>query len=305
MALTGATGFIGTTLSRELRQRGLRVRALVRDARRADMLAAQGVELVTGDLSDRAALGRLVEDAAAVVHAAGAVRGACAADFDRVNVAGTEAVCAALAAAAPQARLLLVSSLAAREPQLSWYAHSKRAAEEVVHSAPVQDWVIVRPPAVYGPGDREMLPVFNAMRRGWAPVPGACEARFSLVYVDDLCRALADCLASPAAAGGTFTPCDGHPGGYDWREACAIAAEVFKRPVRPLVVPAPLLNAVAATNLGLARLRGSLPMLTPPKLRELRHTDWTADNAGLTEVTGWRPAIDLRAGLEILFGEAA
>lgn len=201
---------------------------------------------------------------------------------------------------APAARLLLVSSLAAREPQLSWYAASKRAGEDLVTARSDLDWVVVRPPAVYGPGDREMLPVFQWMSRGIALVPGSPGSRISLIHVHDLVASLIACLTGNTARHGVFTPCDGKQGGYDWHEMAALAAATWHRRVRIWKVPAPLLDGVARINLLAARLTGGAPMLTPSKLRELRHPDWVVDNASIHEATGWEPEIDLARGMEAL-----
>jgi len=269
----------------------------VRSAAAATELASRGIETVRGDLEDATALETLVRGCAAVVHAAGAVRGACQADFDRVNVRGTANLLAATRAAAPAARFLLLSSLAAREPALSWYAASKRSAEALLAGDDRLDWVVLRPPAVYGPGDREMLPVFRMMARGIAPVPGSPRSRLSLVHVADLSEAIITCLESPAVRHRTFYPDDGKPGGYDWTELAAAAGAVWGRRVRLLPLPRRLLDLVARANLALAGLTGRAPMLTPAKLRELRHEDWVVDSAPLTGATGWRPGIPLAEGL--------
>jgi nucleoside-diphosphate-sugar epimerase len=260
---------------------------------------ARGAIPVAGDLGDRDALRRLVSGCSAVIHAAGAVRGACARDFDRVNVEGTAALCEVVAQTAPSARLLALSSLAAREPALSWYAASKRAAEERVAASEL-DWIILRPPAVYGPGDREMRAVFRTMARGLAPVPGSPAARCSLIHVEDLARAILACLHSPQSRHRTLCLDDGKRGGYDWVELAELASEVYGRKVHLLRVPGLLLDGVAGLNLQLARLRGRAPMLTPAKLRELRHPDWTVDNDEISALTGWRPSVRLRTGLAAL-----
>jgi len=285
-------------------QQGLRVRALVRDPLLAKTLLAQDVALVEGDLQNPEALQQLVADSSAVVHCAGAVRGGSQQDFDKVNVAGTAALLAAIESQAANTRLLLLSSLAAREPQLSWYAHSKRDAETLLQESAELDWVIVRPPAVYGPGDKEMLPVFQTMARGLATVPGTAEARISLIHVDDLSIAIIACLQSGRAIHHTLSLCDGKPGGYDWHELAVIVGSIWGRRVRIWRVPAWLLNLVARCNLRLARITGSAPMLTPAKLRELRHSDWVVDNKAIGEVTGWSPTIDLRKGLAALRNSA-
>jgi 2-alkyl-3-oxoalkanoate reductase len=245
-------------------------------------------------------LSRFAANCDAVVHAAGAVRGNSQDDFDRVNVAGTAAVLTALRAQARPPRLLLLSSIVAREPQLSWYSHSKREGEKLLEQAPGLEWTILRPPAVYGPGDKEMLPIFQSMYRGIALVPGSPEARTSLIHVSDLVTALVACLMSAAATGQTFALCDGKSGGYNWREMADIAAQHWSRPVRIWPVPRWLLDAIAALNSAVAGLTGRAAMLTPPKLRELRHEDWVADNAAITAATGWKPAIELNSGLATL-----
>ena len=287
-------------LCAELLQRGFKVRALVRSPDKAGQLAGLGVELVQGDLHDTAALQQLVAGSAAVIHAAGAVRGRSQADFDHINVSGCANVLAAIEAHAASARLLLVSSLAAREPQLSWYSASKRAGEDLVSGHQDLDWIVIRPPAVYGPGDREMLPVFQWMARGIALVPGSPTARTSLVHVTDLVTAILACLQSAASRHQVLSLCDGQPGGYSWHEMAAAAAATWGRTVRLWQVPTWLLNTVAQVNIYTARLTGAAPMLTPAKLRELRHNDWVVDNTAITAATGWEPATSLSEGLQQL-----
>lgn len=207
---------------------------------------------------------------------------------------------AATRSAAQPPRLLLLSSLAAREPQLSWYARSKRDGEELLRGEIDLDWIILRPPAVYGPGDKEMLPVFEAMSRGIALVAGSSEARISLVHVDDLVAAIIACLQSDATSRHTYSPCDGRDNGYNWHEMAAIAGAVWSRRVRLWNIPAWLLDQVAWLNLRIARLTGRAPMLTPAKLRELRHPNWVVDHRDLTAATGWQPETGLERGLQQL-----
>jgi len=268
----------------------------VRTPSRAGALQQRGVEVVEGDLADTGALGRLANGCAALVHAAGAVRGNSQEDFDRVNIAGTRAVLAAVTGQREQPRLLMLSSLAAREPDLSWYSRSKRGAEDLVTASDL-DWIALRPPAVYGPGDVEMLPLFRAMARGIATVPGSLDARTSLIHVDDLVAGILACLESDRVRGQVLYLCDGAPNGYSWSDMAAAVEARCGRRVRLWRVPGPLLDAVATANSALARLTGRAPMLTPPKLRELRHPDWVVDNGAIAAATGWEPALDLAAGL--------
>ena len=185
IAITGATGFIGQRLARALIKAGHELRALTRQPSAA---LPPEIEQISGDLADTDALGHLVRGVDAVMHLAGAVRGAKANDFDRPNVQGTRNLLLQMQHEAPACPLLFISSLAAREPALSHYAASTRQAEHrLVELANERPWLILRPPAVYGPGDREMLPVFRFMARtGIAPCAGKHSDRLSLIFVDDL-----------------------------------------------------------------------------------------------------------------------
>ncbi len=244
-----------------------------------------------------------MQDVDYVVHCAGTVRGASYKDFAATNVVGTEHIVATAEQMATPPPLLMLSSIVAREPQLSWYASSKRAGEDVLTSSKLH-WCVLRPPAVYGPGDREMLAIFEAMSRGFAPVAGSRSARNSLIHVDDLVQACLFCLGADNTYGHIYELHDGREGGYDWDELAEIASTVYQRPVRALPIPRWLLNTVATINLGIARVTGGAPMLTPAKLRELRHPNWVASNQPLTAACGWQPQIGLEQGLDSLLKAA-
>lgn len=272
IAITGATGFIGRHLLQALGRHRLRV--LVRRAR----AMPDGVGTVTGDLLDADALGRLVAGADVVIHLAGLVKARSAEEFFAVNEAGTRSLLAAMDSRAPGARFVHVSSLAARAPHLSPYGASKRAAEEAVEACG-RPAVIVRPPGVYGPGDREILALLRAAARGWLPVPGNAENRVSLIYGPDLAALLAALADADGLPGMTIEPDDGAPAGYSYRELAVLLARVTGRPVRPLVIPAPVLHAAGALNAMLAAVVGRPAMLSAAKARELLHPDWVVTGA--------------------------
>jgi len=294
VALTGATGFIGTHLRSAFLDRGWQVRAL---ARRPPANEPR-VEWLAGDLHDADALARLVDGAGVVVHCAGRVRGSAAAQFNHANAQGTRQLVRAAAAQRPWPRFLLMSSLAARQPELSWYAASKRLAEEfMVRHADAMPWAALRPTAVYGPGDRELTPLFECMQRGLLPVLGPLRGRISLLHVQDLVEAVLCWAQSARPVRGVFEIHDGSPEGYSWRELMTLAEEIWGRPVRRLPIHRGLLRGVGAVNLGLAWLAGYDPMLTPGKVRELRHPDWRCDNGPFSAAVGWSPRVTLSAAL--------
>ena len=306
VALTGATGFVGTALRQQLVASGYRVRALYRPRPGRVVKDTPGVEWIPGDLADHVALATLVKGADAFVHCAGSVRGARRADFDRVNEQGVLDTVRAAHGEPGCRRYLLISSLAAREPQLSDYAGSKWRGERALEAnAGRLAWTALRPPAVYGPGDREMLPLFQGMARGLAPIPGDGKGRFSLIHVADLATAVVAWLATGGDSGNTYELDDGHENGYDWDTVLATASRVLRgnAPIRRLTIPASLLRLVGGVNLAAARVFGYAPMLTLGKVREVTHADWVADGTAFEHVTGWRPVFGFERGLADTLGK--
>lgn len=308
VALTGATGFIGTALRERLVAAGYRVRALYRPRSGRKLQVVAGLQWIAGDLADHDALAALMDGAEAVVHCAGSVRGARRSDFDRVNETGVLDIVRAAEREAGCRRFLLLSSLAAREPQLSDYARSKWLGERALEAnAGRLAWAALRPPAVYGRGDREMLPVFQGMARGLAAIPGKGDGRLSLIHVADLVSAVLAWLDGDSESGHTYELDDGHEGGYDWDTLLTTASSVLRdnAPIRRLSIPIPCLRLVAGINLAAARIFGYAPMLTPGKVREITHADWVADGSALTQATGWRPLVGFERGLADMFGKSS
>lgn len=295
VAVTGASGFIGRRLVPELARRGFRVRVLLR----RDPLVAEWrslrPEVVAGTLDDRAALSNLVEGADAIVHVAGLIKAATRREFLVVNRDGAARLAEVARAEAPGAHFLLLSSLAAREPALSDYAASKRAGEEAVIAALGSRSTVLRPPVVYGPGDRESLRFFQAARGRVVPVAGPPEARAALIHVQDLVRLVAALLAM-SPAGALMTAADARPAGYRWDEVMTAAARaVGNERARFWRLPGPLLQAVALAG-DAAQLFGRAAMLNSQKLRELRHPDWAVKPEELAAAPGWTPEFGLDAG---------
>ena len=305
VALTGATGFIGSALLPRLVAGGWSVRALYRPRPGRTPESGSGVVWIEGDLGNERSLRELVTGTEAIVHCAGTVRGTDASGFDRINAEGTRRLIRVATSLPMAPRFLLMSSLAARMPHLSAYAASKRKAEAAVEAAPANiRWTVLRPPAVYGPGDRELLPLFRWVARGVAPLPAGGGGKFSLLYVDDLVSAVMRWLESGQGHFRAFELDDGRPGGYDWDTVLAAAARVLRNgaTVRRLLVPLPALELAAAVNLAAARLIGYSPMLTPGKVREITHPDWLCDSHDFATATGWQPAVSLEEGLARGYG---
>ena len=298
VALTGATGFIGSAIARKLVKEGWCVRALMRAPSRRARLEGISIQWIHGTLENIEHLESLVGDADAVVHCAAALRGITDADFYPANVEAVSRLAQIAAVRTPAPRFLLISSLAAREPNLSAYAASKRMGEIALSQiAGGSAWTVLRPPAVYGPGDRALLPLFRLMQHGIAPLLGRTDARFSLLYVEDLAEAVIKWLLSESRDSRVFELDDGHPRGYSWCEVAATFERLRGKPAFRFQVSELPLNIAAKLNQIVASLIGYAPMFTPGKVREIRHADWVCDNSMFCQVANWKPTVCLEEGL--------
>lgn len=295
VAVTGATGFIGKYIIDNLLARGFHVRALTRTARAH---VNDNLTWVRGSLEDTHSLSELVAGASVVVHCAGQVRGHKEEIFTRCNVDGSLRLMQAAKESGFCQRFLFISSLAARHPELSWYAKSKYVAEQRL--AAMADEItlgVFRPTAVYGPGDKELKPLFDWMLRGLLPRLGTPETQLSFLHVTDFAQAVGQWLSAETVQTQTYELCDGVAGGYDWQRVQQLVADVRCGSVRMVGIPLPLLTCLADISTALSRLAGKEPMLTRSKIRELTHADWSASNNRISEDINWFPGISLEHAL--------
>lgn len=288
IALTGGTGFVGRTLLDMALSEGFDISALTRRPQGE----RRRVEWVEGDLADPAALARLVADADMVIHVAGVVNAPDARGFEQGNVAGTMNVIDAVRAAG-LSRMIFVSSLAAREPGLSQYGASKARAERLVKASGL-DWTIIRPPAIFGPRDTEMLQLFRTAKWGFVPVPE--KGDLSVIHVDDLARLL---LAMPRGneevTGCIFEPDDGKPDGWSHYDlARAIGHAVGRRPW-VIGLSRKAMKRAARVNLFFS---GSGARLTLDRASYFSHPDWVVSEIARPPRNLWQPQVETREGLK-------
>lgn len=288
VAVTGATGFVGQAVLEVLAHRGYRVRAL---ARKVPVQRGE-VDWIGGDLSDVGALRRLTENTQAVIHIAGLTTSRNLEAFEAANVTGTHKLLEA-AAKARVPRFIFTSSLAAREPRLSAYGASKAQAETLVQASPL-DWTIVRPPAIFGPRDKDMLDLFRGAEWGVVPMPPTGAA--SLLYVYDLAELLVALIpSSEAVTGKIFEPDDGRPGGWGHRElAQAIGWAVGREPWVPHLSRQWLKRLAKLDGM----LRGDKAKLTLDRVCYMTHPDWVSDKGAAVPADLWRPRMNTRDGLK-------
>ncbi len=297
--VTGATGFIGQRVVSHLLQQGHTVRALVRPQKIPEKRLPSTCRQDPVELLDEAGISVIIAECDAVIYCAGSVRGRRPADFRTANVDGIRAVLNALEQTPHAPPLLLISSLAASRPELSDYANSKYAGEQLLLESTQLPWTIIRPPAVYGSDDKEMLALLKMARRGLLVHVGPRDQRLSLIQVDDLAKAVNAWLGAwEQCLHQTYAIDDGRAGGYDWQ---SIGEAVSAGKYRFLKLPLLLMNIVAKMNLLMSLVLGYAPMLTPGKVRELIQPEWLCDNRQFTAETGWKPTTDLNRGAQQLF----
>jgi nucleoside-diphosphate-sugar epimerase len=305
--VTGATGFVGSHLAEALRSRGDEVTALVRSPSKAAALGPLGVRIVAGDLDDPDSLTRGVEGQDVVFHVAGLVAARDEDEFLRCNRDGTAGLVAA-AARARVGRFIYVSSMAAGGPAVKGrpltgtepphpvtaYGRSKLAGEKAVTEGALP-WVIVRPPTVYGPRDREVLKVFRMARWGVAPVFGDGSQELSAVHGADLAAALVAAGTAPATIGKVYYAC--HPEVVTSAEFVRVVGGAMGRRLRLVPIPHSLGRAMLGVTEASARLAGHTTILTRDKANEFFQAAWTGDPGPLTRDAGWRAAHDLASGM--------
>jgi nucleoside-diphosphate-sugar epimerase len=304
--VTGGTGFVGAHLVRALRAQGDAVTCLVRTPAKAQALGWTDVRLVPGDLDDARALRDGCAGADVIYHVAGRISARSLDEFMRANRDGTANVLEA-AAGRPPRRFVLVSSLAAAGPTrpgapvdetrppspVTPYGQSKLAAEVLVR-AMAFPWTIVRPPAVYGEGDREVLKLFRLARLGLGPVFGDGSQELSVIYAGDLAAALVAATA-PAAANRVYYAA--HPAVTTSRELVRAIGRAVDREPRIVPLPAPLVRGLLWAIGSVAHLAGRATLLSSDKAAEFLAPAWTCRPDALMRDTGWRPETELATGL--------
>ncbi len=298
VAVTGGTGFIGSHLVRLLHKQGWRIRILSRRLPLHPLLANSRFEVVIGDMGNQRSLHQLVKGCSLVIHAAGLVKAAKAEDFFRVNHQQTKTFAEIVRRECPQGRFIFISSLAARE-KLSVYGLSKFCAEEDIKKLTGLQTTIIRPPAVYGEFDQEILPLIKLVNKGFGLILGSTKSRFSLIHVHDLARFIAHIANDPAAVHKSFEPDDGKKGGYLWIDIIhEISRILHKKHLSVLRIPAWLLKGYAVLATMMQGVKpASINILGHGKIREILHSDWICHFPEINWPKGWQPLIPLPDGL--------
>jgi nucleoside-diphosphate-sugar epimerase len=309
--LTGANGFVGSHVLDSLHERGIETVALLRSSSNRRWIAGHlnRIEVRIGSIDDRASLVAALAGITHVIHCAGATKALNETGFFQSNQIGTRNVIEALNEVGHVARLVHISSLAAGHPAcserpalptdpaapLSLYGRSKLAGEEEVRSRCRCEFVILRPPAVYGPRDAEFLRLFKAVRSHLLPRIGGGRQQLSLVYVKDLAGAIVACLNHPAAPGKTYYVTS--PEIRTAGEFADLIAAQMKTWTLPLPLPNMGLWPVCLVQDLVAKLTRRPSVVGLQKYRELTAPGWVCDPRPLQTELGIRCDTGLKEGV--------
>lgn len=286
LAITGATGFVGQTLVRIALESGWVVRALTRSPKPPK----DGLSWINGSLEAPTSLAELVRGSDAVIHVAGVVNAPDRVGFVKGNIEGTRAIIEAAQSEGIR-RFIYVSSLSAREPSLSNYGWSKAEAEGVIVNSAL-DWTMVRPPAIYGPGDKDMLDLFKMAQRGFVLLPP--DGRLSVIEVGDLARLLLALIDQPETTGHIYDADDGRAGGWSHIEFGRAIGEAVGKRVTTFSMPRPFVSLGAKLD---RLVRGNKAKLTADRAAYFCHPDWVIEDSQRVPSQIWVPEVETCAGL--------
>ncbi len=307
IAVTGANGFVGSNFANHFHRLGHEVVAIVRPHSAANLLDPAIAIRRTDYQTD---LDAALEGVEVLIHNAGAIRTRSFAQMVAANVGTTRRLMEAFNRSETARRLVYISSQAASHPSRSneevsesepsapvdWYGRSKLLAERIIRAECAREWVVARPVPVYGPGEKDFLQIFKAVKAGLSFHIGHQEQYLNLIYIDELCSFIELCCLHPQAAGEVFFASNGQT--YTHREFMAACAHALgRRKTLDIAIPIPL--AVLGFHAGelFETLTGKVTLVNKQKMRELINVNWVAGIAKARELLGWDPRPDLEANL--------
>lgn len=313
--LTGITGFLGHHVAQALHRQGYEIHALIRQAQKPDSLDIP-FHAVQGSLSNCETLTPLLSQMDAVIHLAGKIKAHSPEEFNETNQQGTQNLVHSLLKASPKPLLYVhVSTIAVlgpdvdgsdfcKRPELchpvSWYGESKRRGEmEVQELAGKMRTVILRPPVLYGPHDKEMFALFKSIQNGIAPLFSDGKNQVSVCYIKDIADCIVSFLDKAPAQDEIYCLDDGSI--HDWRSLSNDLAEVIGKTPRFISIPPALFKVGAFFSELYARLSGKAQIFTRNKIKEMEQKSWVCGNEKLRKTRDWKPQYSFKEGAKITY----
>ncbi len=309
--VTGASGFIGSHLVERLLHENHSVRCLVRKTSNLTWLKNLAIPYVEGDLFDGLALKKAVEGVHYVYHSAGLTKAKTEKEFFRANVTGTTNLLNAVithnpdikrflhvssqTAAGPSPNITPISEMTSPSP-ITTYGRSKlKAEEECLKSASSIPITICRPPAVYGPRDKDIFEFFKTMNGGLQPMVGWNDKYVSLIHAKDLVRGFVLAAQSPSAAGQVYFITSKEI--YDWKRIGEVTRAILKKRALRLRIPPAGVYVIAAFAEAMAAFSAKPALINFEKARDMVQDYWTCDGSKAKRDFGFEQEISLEEGI--------
>ena len=313
--VTGGTGFIGSHLAEALIRKRVQVRCLLRKTSDLKWLKGLPIEFVHGDCNDKTSLEKAVSGVDWVFHLAGVTKAIKEETYFEVNGMGTENLIHACLETNPRLqKIIYISSQAAAGPSrngrkkmeldpcepVSFYGRSKRSGEESVlahaHELPV---LILRPSAVYGPRDKDILAIFKCLSIRIKPCPIDLDRRLSLCYIHDIIQGIILAVETQTKSGEIFFISDGND--YRMEEIGDIVAQAMGVAALRIRVPNAMILGIACFSEYFSQLVKKPFPLNKDKAKEMTQKNWVCDITKAKTLLGFEPRVPLSKGARLTF----
>lgn len=310
--ITGANGFLGSHLADVFLDRGFKVRCLVRRTADLKWLSGKLVEIqYCAGLDDTSALSESVAGAELVIHSAGAISCRTPQEYEEVNVEPVRFLLQTCKDSGTLQRFVLISSQGAAGPNVdpdrpvteadrchpvSAYGRSKLKAEDVTREyAGVIPFTILRPSAIYGPRDPNMLRLFeNALRKGKLLYFGQPEKSMSLAWIHDIASGVYLAAVSSKTKNETYFL--GSERFFSLDSISSALESAVGRNVQPTRVPEAIRRGMMLYGDFATRILGRKVLLDRDRLTTLSQPAWTCDVSKAKRDFGYEESISLPDG---------
>jgi len=298
IGITGASGFVGNALLSKLEALNYQCTVL---QNKSPIQCADQTLVIQGGLGNLDCVEKFIHASDIIIHCGGVVAAKKKDLFFTVNTQGTKNIIDAMhdtKKTDTDKKILFISSLAARQPRISPYAKSKADAEICFNDRHSFGWDILRPPGIYGPYDDNTAPLFALLGKRLALKLGPKEARFSMIYIDDLVDAIISWIKTDNPTQQIYEISDGLADGYRWSAFTQICADLYDHKIHQIQLPRWFLKLVAFNASLLGAFSSKPVFFTQDKVNELSHDDWVAAHEKFAKAFKWSPHITAAEGLE-------
>ena len=303
IVITGANGFIGSFLAKELLKRDFEITCLVRQNSNI-MLLPSNCNLVRVDYQNKDQLKKLLKKNEVLIHTAALTKAKNWAEFKKNNIDLTESLLDIYNSTDSLKQFIFLSSQAVSGPSkkfesknetdeclpISKYGKSKLLAEELIKSKAKKSWTILRPAAVFGPGDKDFLIYFKLIKKHISLFAGNKNKQISLIYVQDLVNLIISTLGNKNAFNEIF-----FASGLDVRleEFSQNLEKVLQTSSLKITVPDFLLDIVAIFFEFISLFSKKTSLLNRDKIKEMKQESWLVSNEKAKRILNFEPAKNL------------